>query len=187
MIAIVDDGTCFAHTLAGLVAACGVRPRVVPADGPSNDVLTVPDALIVAAARLAPPVEEYVHRCLSQVPTLAVGYGMRWLALRFGASLQPRPAMYGKADQVVHDGSGLFAGLPSPLQSVRYDAWAVEPDTLPTQLQVAARSAATGDVLALRHASLPVTAVQFYPHSALSQRGRHIIDNFVREGARSHA
>jgi para-aminobenzoate synthetase component 2 len=87
--------------------------------------------------------------------------------------------MHGKTSLVEHDGTGLFEGLPSPLQVARYHSLCLEPVTVPAELQVVARSG-DGVVQAIAHRSLPVFGVQFHPESVLSVCGERIVENFLR-------
>jgi anthranilate synthase/aminodeoxychorismate synthase-like glutamine amidotransferase len=89
--------------------------------------------------------------------------------------------MHGKTSSVLHDGTGLFAGLPSPLRVMRYHSLVVEHDTLPSCLEVTARAADDATELhALRHRTHPVWGVQFHPESILTQDGKRLLANFLQ-------
>jgi anthranilate synthase component 2 len=92
--------------------------------------------------------------------------------------------MHGKTSQVEHDGKGIFAGLPTPLTCTRYHSLIVEEESLPTDLEVTARTPeADGDsgsvIMGLRHKHLPIEGVQFHPESVLTQCGHEMIRNFL--------
>ena len=86
--------------------------------------------------------------------------------------------MHGKTSGIDHDGSGVFAGLPSPFTATRYHSLVVEPETLPSCLVIAA-TAADGTIQGLRHRELPIHAVQFHPESIASDQGHALLKNFL--------
>ena len=87
--------------------------------------------------------------------------------------------LHGKTSEVVHDGTGVLAGLPSPFTATRYHSLAVEDATLPPEIIVTGRTA-SGVVMALRHATLPIEGVQFHPESVLTQGGHRMVANWLR-------
>jgi anthranilate synthase/aminodeoxychorismate synthase-like glutamine amidotransferase len=87
--------------------------------------------------------------------------------------------MHGKVSLIAHEGTGLFADLPSPLRATRYHSLCLDPATLPAELEVIARSD-DGVVQAIAHRSAPVFGVQFHPESVLSEHGQRIVENFLR-------
>src|SRR5207249_1391139 len=87
--------------------------------------------------------------------------------------------LHGKTSEVVHDGSGVLAGLPSPFTATRYHSLAVLEDSLPDEIIVTGRTE-TGVVMALRHATLPIDGVQFHPESVLTQGGHQMVANWLR-------
>lgn len=180
MIAIFDDGTSFAHNIAQLIGMSGATPIVVEAADADLAVLSQASGIVVAAESLSPAASAHLARAMSDVPTLGIGHGFYWFAEQFGARFRPaREPMHGKADAVVHDGRDLFEGVPSPLRAVRYDARVLVESSLPDRLVVTCRSEKTGVVLGMRHTSFAVFGVQFHPHSAFTDDGHLIIENFL--------
>ena len=113
------------------------------------------------------------------IPLLGVCLGHQCIAQAFGGVVrQAGEILHGKTSQVTHDGRGLFAGLPEPLEAIRYHSLAVEPDSLPTELEVTAR-AESGVIMALRHRSLPIAGVQFHPESIATEAGHALLRNFL--------
>ena len=86
--------------------------------------------------------------------------------------------MHGKTSVIRHDGEGVFAGLPDPLQATRYHSLIVERDSIPVELAVTAESE-DGLVMGLRHRSLPLEGVQFHPESILTESGHALLRNFL--------
>ncbi|HJX88118.1 MAG TPA: gamma-glutamyl-gamma-aminobutyrate hydrolase family protein, partial [Gemmatimonadales bacterium] len=86
--------------------------------------------------------------------------------------------MHGKTSRIHHDGTGLFAGLPSPFLATRYHSLVISPGSVPPELEVTARSE-DGEIMAVRHATHPVHGVQFHPESVLTEHGYRLIDHFL--------
>jgi para-aminobenzoate synthetase component 2 len=123
----------------------------------------------------------FVTACASRaLPLFGVCLGHQAIGAVFGAPVVRAPELlHGKTSAVIHDGTGLLAGLPSPFIATRYHSLAVQEDALPPEILVTARTA-TGVVMALRHESLPIDGVQFHPESVLTQGGHRIVANWLR-------
>jgi len=92
--------------------------------------------------------------------------------------------MHGKTSAILHDGTGLFAGLPSPFEAMRYHSLIVEASSLPSSLEVIAKAADDPDEIhAVRHRTHPVWGVQFHPESVLTAGGRQLLANFLQLAA----
>ncbi|MFJ4879775.1 aminodeoxychorismate synthase component I [Streptomyces sp. NPDC088745] len=112
-----------------------------------------------------------------RLPVLGVCLGHQGLALAHGGEVGPAPEpRHGRTSAVRHDGTGLFEGIPDPLEVVRYHSLAVT--SLPPALEAIARSADDGVVMALRHRALPLWGVQFHPESIGTDSGHHLLANF---------
>jgi len=94
--------------------------------------------------------------------------------------------MHGKTSLIEHDGCGVFAGLPNPLEIGRYHSLAVEESSLPAELIVTARTD-SGEIMGLRHRSMALEGVQFHPESVLTPNGPELMENFLREPASAAA
>jgi anthranilate synthase/aminodeoxychorismate synthase-like glutamine amidotransferase len=88
--------------------------------------------------------------------------------------------MHGKTSQVQHDGKGLFAGMPNPMTAVRYHSLTIQNGAVPLGFTVTAKSLDDGEIMGVRHETLPVEGVQFHPESVLTQEGMRMVENFVR-------
>ncbi len=158
-----------------------------------NDAITVdavaslaPTAIVLspgpgtpAEAGITVPV---IRRYGASVPILGVCLGHQAIGEAYGGRVirAPRGVMHGKTSQVLHDGTALFHGLPSPLRVMRYHSLVVEHDTLPACLEVTARAADDAtEIHALRHRTHPVWGVQFHPESILTQDGKQMLANFL--------
>jgi para-aminobenzoate synthetase component 2 len=105
--------------------------------------------------------------------------GHQALGVAFGAVVGRAPELlHGTTSVVEHSGSGVLAGLPEPFTATRYHSLAIEPATVPEELEVTG-STASGVVMAVRHRSLPLEGVQFHPESVLTQGGHRLLANWL--------
>jgi anthranilate synthase component 2 len=153
-----------------------------------NDALTAAEALASGAAGflISPgpctPNEagislDLVAACADAgKPLLGVCLGHQAIGQHFGGKVVRGGLMHGKTSPVSHDGSGIFAGLPSPFQATRYHSLIVE--AIPDCLIVNA-TAADAAVMGMRHVSLPIHGVQFHPESIATEHGHALIENFM--------
>ncbi|MEU4086009.1 aminodeoxychorismate/anthranilate synthase component II [Streptomyces aureus] len=121
------------------------------------------------------------HCAATGVPVFGVCLGMQSMQVAYGGVVDRAPELlHGKTSLVEHHGKGVFAGLPSPFTATRYHSLAAEPDTVPDELEVTARTH-DGIVMGLRHRELPVEGVQFHPESVLTEHGHRMLANWLLE------
>ena len=185
-VLLVDNYDSFTFNLAQAMSALGADVTVLRADDPSLDAAldARPERVVIspgpgrpeAAGRSPDLVREAPTR---GIPTLGVCLGLQCAAVAFGAKVirAPEPR-HGKTSLVRHDGSGIFAGVPDPTEATRYHSLMVDAATLPPELVVTARSD-DGVVMALRHRTLPLEAVQFHPESVMTADGMRMLENFL--------
>jgi anthranilate synthase/aminodeoxychorismate synthase-like glutamine amidotransferase len=112
-------------------------------------------------------------------PVLGVCLGHQSIGQAFGGNVVRAPRlMHGKTSPIEHDGRGVFRGLPSPFQATRYHSLIIEETSLPDVLEISARTA-EGEIMAVRHRSLPVEGVQFHPESILTEHGHELVKNWL--------
>ncbi|MFB7632487.1 aminodeoxychorismate/anthranilate synthase component II [Streptomyces sp. NPDC056149] len=131
---------------------------------------------------------EMVRHCANTgVPVFGVCLGLQSMAVAYGGVVDRAPELlHGKTSPVLHEGVGVFAGLPSPFTATRYHSLAVEPDTVPDELAVTAWTEADDApgcriIMGLRHRELPVEGVQFHPESVLTEWGHQMLANWLVE------
>jgi anthranilate synthase/aminodeoxychorismate synthase-like glutamine amidotransferase len=114
-------------------------------------------------------------------PVLGVCLGHQCIGAVYGGSIERAPrVMHGKTSEIIHDGTGVFAGIPSPFVATRYHSLVVERDSVPDVLRITAETE-DGLVMGLRHVEFPIEGVQFHPEAILTESGRPLIANFLSE------
>ncbi|WP_454084497.1 aminodeoxychorismate/anthranilate synthase component II [Georgenia sp. Marseille-Q6866] len=180
---VVDNYDSFVWTIVGYLEQLGAgtvvqRNDAVTADPRDFDGVLVspgPGTPKEAGASL-----EVIERCAEhRVPMLGVCLGHQALGELFGGTVtHAAELMHGKTSPVEHDGSGVFAGLPTPFTATRYHSLAVDAATVPEELAVTATTAG-GVVMGLEHRELPLHGVQFHPESVLTEHGHRLLANWL--------
>ncbi|MES1246877.1 MAG: aminodeoxychorismate/anthranilate synthase component II [Actinomycetota bacterium] len=183
MILLIDNYDSFTYNLAHLFGALGAdvvvrRNDELDADGAES---MRPEQLVVSPGPGKPgdagASEEIIRRLAPTTPTLGVCLGHQAIVEVFGGEVgYARELLHGKASPVRHDGTGLFTGLPQPFDAGRYHSLAAT--RVPDELEPTA-FADDGEVMAVRHRSLPVVGVQFHPESVLTPDGSTLAKNFL--------
>ena len=194
MLVLIDNYDSFTYNLRHYLGELGARAEVLRNDAASADEVLArqPGAVVISPGPCDPDRAgiclDLVARCAERaVPLLGVCLGHQAIGQALGGRVQRAPQpMHGKLDQVSHDGSGIFAGLPSPFRATRYHSLAVAPETLPPCLQANAHTP-DGVIMGLRHRTLPIHGVQFHPESIASEHGHAVLHNFLRQAAVAEA
>jgi len=183
MILIVDNYDSFTYNLVHLFQELGAEVVVhrndeIDADGAER---LAPSHLVVSPGPGRPldsgATVEIVRRLAPTTPTLGVCLGHQAIVEAFGGEIgQAKELVHGKATAVTHDGAGIFAGLPQGFQAGRYHSLAAT--VVPDVLEVSATTE-DGEVMAVRHHTLPVDGVQFHPESVLTPDGPQLCRNFL--------
>ena len=123
---------------------------------------------------------DIVRRCGERLPVFGVCLGLQAIAVAYGGDVTRAPELlHGKCSLVRHEGAGVLHGLPDPFTATRYHSLAVDPATVPAELEVTARTD-SGVIMALRHRDRPVEGVQFHPESVLTEGGHLLLANWLR-------
>ena len=186
MILLIDNYDSFTWNLVHYLAEAGAEVVVR-----RNDALSVDEALamkpdgIVISPGPCDPAQAGI--CLDliraaadrAIPLFGVCLGHQAIGEAFGGKVvRANRIMHGKTDAISHDGTGVFAGLASPLVATRYHSLTVEPEGLPNCLRVTATSD-DGTIMGLVHEALPIEGVQFHPESIASEHGHEMIRTFL--------
>ena len=126
---------------------------------------------------------DVVRRFAGRMPILGVCLGHQSIGQVFGGRIvRAKRLMHGKVDRIEHEGRGLFAGLPAPIEATRYHSLVIDPPSLPREFEVDAWSTApdgSREIMAIRHRTLPVFGVQFHPESFLTPAGHDLLRAFL--------
>jgi anthranilate synthase component 2 len=191
VILLIDNYDSFTYNLYQFLRELGADVTVR-----RNDKITVdeirtmrPERVVISPGPCTPAEAgvsvEVVQELAGEVPILGVCLGHQSIGQAFGGEVVRAPVVrHGKTSQVTHDGTGLFAGIPSPFTATRYHSLIVEEESLPETLEVTARSE-DGIIMAMRHREHDVYGVQFHPESILTEGGHRLLANFI--GARQPA
>lgn len=185
MFLLIDNYDSFTYNLWHYLGELGAEVEVR-----RNDALTVdqamamqPQGIVISPGPCDPDRAgiclDLIHRAAGKIPLFGVCLGHQAIGQAFGGKVirAPKP-MHGKVDQISHDGTGVFTGLPSPFQATRYHSLVVERENFPDCLHP---SAWTNDglVMGLAHKELPIWGVQFHPESIETEHGHQMLRNFL--------
>jgi anthranilate synthase/aminodeoxychorismate synthase-like glutamine amidotransferase len=185
MILVIDNYDSFTYNLVQYLGELGAEVVVK-----RNDAVSVDEAreLAPAGVLISPgpgrPEEAGVSlRLIAELgdstPILGVCLGHQSIAQHFGASIvRAERLMHGRTSPILHEGAGVFANLPSPLTATRYHSLIVDRDTVPSELEITAWTD-EGEIMGLRHQTLPIEGVQFHPESFLTEHGHSLIENWL--------
>jgi para-aminobenzoate synthetase component 2 len=185
-ILVVDNYDSFVYNLVQYLGQLGAEVVVRRNDAVAPDEL---DDLGVDGVLISPgpgtPADAgnsmaFVGACAErELPLFGVCLGHQAIGAVFGSPVVRAPELlHGKTSPVVHDGSGVLAGLPTPFTATRYHSLAVSEDALDPEIVVTGRTP-SGVVMALRHATLPIDGVQFHPESVLTQGGHRMVATWL--------
>jgi anthranilate synthase/aminodeoxychorismate synthase-like glutamine amidotransferase len=191
VILVIDNYDSFTYNLVQYLGQSGAEVRVW-----RNDEITVeeirrlaPQGIMLSPGPCTPlqsgvcldVLNLYLRSQPGELPPLfGVCLGHQAMAHVAGGEVrQARNIMHGKASNVRHDGQGLFDGMPNPFSAIRYHSLVVTHDSVPPGFVVSATADDDGEIMGLRHESLPIEGVQFHPESVLTEEGLRIVQNFV--------
>ncbi|MDO6457264.1 anthranilate synthase component II [Celeribacter halophilus] len=188
MLLLIDNYDSFTYNLVHYIGELGWQANVV-----RNDALNVQEAMalrpsgIVLSPGPCTPSEAgicvpLVHAAADAgIPLFGVCLGHQAIGEAFGGNVvRCHEIVHGKMGEIYHEGKGVFAGLPSPLQGTRYHSLVVDRATLPDCLEVTAELK-DGTIMGLRHKTLPIEGVQFHPESIRSEHGHDMFKTFLNQ------
>ncbi|MEY2656249.1 MAG: hypothetical protein RLZZ524_3277 [Pseudomonadota bacterium] len=188
MLLMIDNYDSFTFNLVQYFAELGEDVRVH-----RNDEITLaeieamkPDRLVLSPGPCSPAEAgiciDSIRHFAGKLPILGVCLGHQSIGAALGGNIvRAQVQMHGKTETITTDQQGVFAGLPPQFSVVRYHSLAIERATLPADLVVTATSA-DGEIMGVRHRTLPIEGVQFHPESILSEHGHAMLRNFLQQG-----
>lgn len=187
MILLIDNYDSFTFNLFHLIGELGDEVKVV-----RNDALTAAEALALGPEAIflspGPCTPNDAGVCLELVgaaaetgtPLFGVCLGMQSIAQHYGGIIRRADKlMHGKTSDILHEGEGVFQGLPSPFTAARYHSLAADRASLSNELTITAWASDDNEIMGIAHHSLPIAGVQFHPESIATHHGPKMISNFL--------
>jgi anthranilate synthase component 2 len=186
MILVIDNYDSFTFNLVHYLLELGAETRVIRNDAITADeaIALQPQAVLLSPGPCTPNeagvcLDLIAAAAAARLPLLGVCLGHQSLGQAFGGTVVRAPqVMHGKTSAMTHDGTGIFAGLPSPFEATRYHSLIVREDDLPACFAINARSP-DGVIMGMRHRELPLHGVQFHPESIATEHGHAMLANFM--------
>lgn len=187
MVLLIDNYDSFTYNLVHYFETLGADMKIVRNDAATSEELFAmsPKAVVISPGPSSPKnagvCVDFIKKYAGKVPIFGVCLGMQSIGYAFGADIVlARRTMHGKTSMVTHDSTGVFRGMPNPIEVVRYHSLAVAENTLPKCLRVTA-CAEDGEVMGIRHTDFLVEGVQFHPESIMTFGGKRMLENFLLE------
>ena len=187
-VVVIDNIDSFVYNLVQYIGDLGAEPIVLTNRQSIRDIERArPDKILISPGPKTPREAgvsvEAIKKFGGKVPILGVCLGHQAIGYAFGGRIVPaKRLMHGKVSKIIHDGSVLFRGIPSPFEATRYHSLVVDRASLPKALEVTAETAdSDGEIMGLKHLERPIFGVQFHPESILTTYGKKIIDNFLEQ------
>jgi len=185
MLLVIDNYDSFTYNIVQYLGELGADLMVR-----RNDEITVeeiaglnPERIVISPGPCTPNEAgistEVIRAFGAKIPLLGVCLGHQCIGHVFGGDVvRAGRLMHGKISPILHNGKGVFAGLPNPFEATRYHSLLVKRETLPDCLEITAETAEK-EIMGLRHRELPIFGVQFHPESILTKEGKKLLSNFL--------
>ncbi len=186
MLLMIDNYDSFTYNLVQYLRELGAEVAVHRND--QIDLETVralaPERIVLSPGPCTPAEAgiccDLIRSFGASVPILGVCLGHQCIGAAYGGRIvRAARLMHGKTSPILHDGRGVFAGLPNPFEATRYHSLLIERPTIPDCLEISAETA-EGEIMGVRHRAHPVAGVQFHPESILTQAGKALLRNFLQ-------
>ena len=193
MVFVLDNYDSFTYNLVQYIGELGeevvvrrndeLTPEEVVALKPTRILLSPGPCTPQEAGILIPLIQHLAALPTArQIPVLGVCLGHQAIGAAFGGEVIRAPKlMHGKTSEIAHEGRTIFKELPQPMTCTRYHSLIVREDSVPDTLEISARVAGESTIMGLRHKKLPIEGVQFHPESVLTDHGKQLIANFLKQ------
>ncbi len=186
MLLMIDNYDSFTYNLVQYLGELGEDVKVVRNDQLSVDEIEAlaPERIVLSPGPCTPNEAgvslELIPRFAGRIPILGVCLGHQAIGQAFGGRIvHAKALMHGKVSRIHHAGAGVFRDLPTPYDATRYHSLAIERESCPDVLEVTAWTE-DGEIMGVRHRTLPIEGVQFHPESILTQHGHALLSNFLK-------
>ena len=185
MLLMIDNYDSFTYNLVQYLGELGEDVLVK-----RNDEITVaeieklaPQRIVISPGPCTPSEAGVsvatIEKFAGKIPLLGVCLGHQSIGQAFGGKIvHAKTLMHGKTSQVMHSNVGVFAGLPSPYRATRYHSLVIERESCPECLEITAWTD-DGEIMGVRHKTLPIEGVQFHPESIMTEHGHALLKNFL--------
>jgi anthranilate synthase/aminodeoxychorismate synthase-like glutamine amidotransferase len=187
VIVVVDNYDSFTYNLVQYLQELGAEVEVYRNDRITVDGIVArrPEAIVISPGPKTPDdagiTLATVRAFSGRIPVLGVCLGHQAIGQAFGGRVVGAPTlMHGKTSRIAHDGRTIYRGLPNPFDATRYHSLVVDPESVPADLEVSARTE-DGVIMGLRHRTHPTEGVQFHPESVLTGEGKKLLKNFLEK------
>ncbi|MFK8043021.1 anthranilate synthase component II [Congregibacter sp.] len=192
MLLMIDNYDSFTYNVVQYLAELGADVQVFRNDEISVEEIAAlaPERIVISPGPCTPNEAgismETIREFAGSLPILGICLGHQSLGQVYGGEVvRARQVMHGKTSQIHHDGSGVFAGIPSPFVATRYHSLVVDRDSLPGDFDVTAwtvdETGEVDEIMGLRHRATGAESVQFHPESVLSEHGHALLKNFMMQ------
>ena len=189
-VLIIDNYDSFVYNLYQYIGSLGVHPFIRKNDKTTiSDIKKLnPSHIIISPGPGNPDSKKYFGQCYQiidsfykKIPILGVCLGHQGIVSCFGGEiLKAKTIMHGKTSKIVHNKQGIFHGIKSPLNGMRYHSLIIDPLSLPSCLEAIAQTE-DGVIMGIKHKNYPLYGIQFHPESIGTEGGYNILDNFIKE------
>jgi anthranilate synthase/aminodeoxychorismate synthase-like glutamine amidotransferase len=186
MLLVLDNYDSFTYNLVQYFGELGAELLVKRNDEITIDEIRAlkPEKIVISPGPCTPNEAgiscDVIREFSESTPILGVCLGHQCMGQVFGGDVvRAERLMHGKTSPIIHDGRGVFNGLPNPFEATRYHSLLVKRETFPDCLEITAETAEK-EIMGLRHKTLPVHGVQFHPESILTTEGKHLLKNFLQ-------
>ncbi|HZL25376.1 MAG TPA: aminodeoxychorismate/anthranilate synthase component II [Acidobacteriaceae bacterium] len=191
MVFVLDNYDSFTYNLVQYMGELGAEVVVRRNDEitPEEVVAMRPDRILLSPGPCTPqdagiliPLIQHLAKQEKQIPVLGVCLGHQAIGAAFGGDvIRAAKLMHGKTSVIEHDGRTIFRDIPQPMTCTRYHSLIVAEKGFPKSLEISARVVGEKTIMALRHRTLPIEGVQFHPESVLTDHGKQLIANFLKQ------
>jgi anthranilate synthase component II len=185
LVLVIDNYDSFTYNLVQYLGELGAEVLVRRNDEVSPEEIPAlnPDRIVVSPGPCTPNEAgvslEVIEKAPKGVPVLGVCLGHQAIGQAYGGKVvRAKEPVHGKTAKVLHDGEGVYKGLPQGFEATRYHSLVIEPESVPECLTVTSRTE-DGVIMGVRHKELPVEGVQFHPESVLTGSGKSLLKNFL--------
>jgi anthranilate synthase/aminodeoxychorismate synthase-like glutamine amidotransferase len=186
MVLVIDNYDSFTYNLVQYLGEMGAELKVLRNDQVTLEQIAAlrPERILISPGPCSPRESglsnDIIRTFAGKVPILGVCLGHQCIGHTFGANVVVNHRMmHGKTSPIRHNGRDLFEGMPNPFNATRYHSLVIQRESLPDCLEITAETD-EGEIMGIRHKTLPIWGVQFHPESILTENGRTILKNFLK-------